>query len=180
MTKLKITDLKKYLKTLTIEELQKEIIFLAKNYKEVKEYYSIKINPESEYEILAKYKRIIMNEFLPDKGFGMMRYKVARDAIKDFQKISDSPKNIAELMLFYAEVGVEFTNIFGDIDDRFYANIEKAYHEALVFICKNGLEEVFFEKAKKIRDNARGIGWGFSDNMDDIYFNYIGYLKDEE
>jgi len=46
--------------------------------------------------------------------------KTENDAIKEFQKISSIPENIAELMLFYAEIGVEFTNTYGDIDEKFF------------------------------------------------------------
>ena len=48
MGNLKITDLKKYLKNKNEEELLQEILTLTKTFKDVKEYYNLKINPESE------------------------------------------------------------------------------------------------------------------------------------
>jgi hypothetical protein len=59
MGNLKITDLKKYLKSKSEEELLQEILTLAKTFKDVKEYYNLKINPESEKETLEKYKKLV-------------------------------------------------------------------------------------------------------------------------
>ncbi|WDC85806.1 DUF6155 family protein [Caloramator sp. mosi_1] len=176
--KFKDYRLKKYLKTLTNEELQNEILNLIKNFKEVKEYYTTKINPESEIELLEKYKKIVKNEFLPDRGFGKMRYNLVNKAIADFKKIAKDARNIADLMLYYVEVGVEFTNTFGDIDEKFYGNIEKAYNKALEQIFETNLEQEFKERAAKIMDESSGIGWGFAYNIQDIYFWY--YSDDDE
>lgn len=172
MANLKITDLRKYLKNKSCEELQQEIVDIVKNFKEVKEYYNVRINPESEEETLLKYKKVINDEFLPDRGFGKMRYSEVRKALKSFQKLSKTPKNIADLMLCYAEVGIEFTNTFGDIDERFYGNIEKAYCNALEYIFNNDLQTDFKDRAEKIQKSTRSIGWGFGANMRDIFSNY--------
>jgi hypothetical protein len=180
MGNLKITDLKKYLKNKNEEELLQEILTLAKAFKDVKEYYNLKINPESEKEILEKYKKIVNNEFLPDRGFGKMRYSVVNDAIKEFQKISNTPENIAELMLFYGEIGVEFTNIYGDIDEKFYNNIARAYDNALEYIQKSNLESMFKERASEIQYEASDIGWGFGDYISELYCNYYGWEDEEE
>jgi len=53
-------------------------------------------------------------------------------------------------MLFYAEAGVEFTKTYGDIDEEFYNNIEKAYDNALEYIQNNNLESMFKERASEI------------------------------
>jgi hypothetical protein len=179
MGNLKITDLKKYLNNKNKEELLQEILTITKNFKEVKEYYNLKINPESEKATLEKYKKIVNNEFFPDRGFGKMKYSVVSDAIKEFQNLSNLPENIAELMLFYAEIGVEFTNTYGDIDEKFYNNIEKAYDNALEYIQKSNLESMFKERASKIQYEASDIGWGFGDYMGELYCNYYGCEEDE-
>lgn len=178
MANLKINDLKKYLKTLSNEELQNEIINLVKSYKEVKEYYTTKIYPESENELLEKYKKIIKNEFFPDRGYGSVRYSIVNNAMRDFKKISNNARNIAELLMYYPEMGVKFTSTFGDIDEKFYINIEKAYIDALEFIFKNNLEKEFKDKAKEIMEETYGIGWGFHDNMVEIYYQYYEDDKD--
>jgi hypothetical protein len=108
MINLKVTDLKAYLKNKNQEELIKEIVELTKQFTVVKEYYAVKLNPNAEAETFQKYKKIIQNEFFPDRGFGKMRYAEVNKAINDFKKVATNTEKIAELMLYYAEVGVDF------------------------------------------------------------------------
>lgn len=109
-----------------------------------------------------------------------MRYSVVNKAISDFKKISNNSEKIAELMLYYAEVGVDFTNTYGDIDERFYDIIERAYMNTLEYIYKNDLQDKFKNKIDEIRLNTDGIDWAFYDNMDEIYYDYYSDFKDEE
>ena len=43
----------------------------------------------------------------------------------------DSTDLLADLMLFYIETGVKFTNYFVDIDKTFYSGMETTYVAAL-------------------------------------------------
>lgn len=180
MPNLKITDLKKYLKTKSNDELQKEIVEIVKNFKDVKEYYNLKLNPESEKEVFEKYRKKVQNEFFPDRGFGKLRFSEVNKAIREFEKCSNNPELIGELKLLYAELGVEFTDTYGDIDERFYVTIVNAFEKALSYIEKNDLEDKFKEKAKHITDGACGIGWGFEDAMIDVFYQFYSSYEDEE
>ncbi|WBW95200.1 DUF6155 family protein [Oceanirhabdus sp. W0125-5] len=180
MVNLKISDLRKYLKSKSNEELQQEIVDIVKSFKDVKAYYNVKINPKYEEEMLSKYKKVIKEQFFSNRGFRSMDYSKVRNAIKDFKKISNTPKNIAELMLFYAEIGVEFTNTYGDIDEKFYRNIVKAYYNALEYIFDNDLDEVFRKKAQEIFNKSLGIAWGFEESMCDIFGDYYNFDFEEE
>ena len=48
--------------------------------------------------------------------------KNARTAISDFRKASRNKESVAELMLFYVECGIEFTNMHGDVDEALYVH----------------------------------------------------------
>ncbi len=179
MKGVKLTDFKKYLKNLDMSQLEDEIIQLFKTFPQVKEYYSSKINSDFDIELLNKYKKIIEKEFLPVGNRMSLKYKNCRDAIKDFQKICQNKNLVAELMLFYAEEGIEFTNSYGDINEQFYSNIASAYWNALEYISKNDLEDDFKEKAYKLMDKGQGIGWGFSDYLVDTYYEYFVDEEDD-
>ena len=122
-------NLKKYLKTLTKEELINHIIELDKKYKPVQEYYQLYLNNDVE-AVLNKYKKQIEYEFYPARGEPKMRLSVARKAVTDAQKLGFPPEAMADLMLFYVETGVEFTNDYGDIDEPFYNSMEKHVPES--------------------------------------------------
>jgi len=174
--KIKVTNLKEFLKSKTDEELRKEILELFSLFSDVQDYYSIKLDVGYELELLEKYRKIVKNEFYPERGDPKLRYSILKEAISDFKRISKEPKNLAELMISYVEFGVDFTNDYGDIDERFYNNIENMYQKALQYIFKNSLEELFQNRCKQIADNCDGIGWGFGDFMVELY--YENFEKD--
>lgn len=171
MSEVKATDLKKFLTNLSEAELRGEIVELFKLFPGVKEYYKVKLDPAGEKDIVEKYKKIIKDEFFPDRGFGKLRYSIMKKALDDFRKISRSPENIAELMISHTEYGVEFTNEYGDIDERFYNNIEGMYEKALQFIFKEHLDKQYSDRLRRIMEDGGGIGWGFSDGLCDLYYS---------
>lgn len=173
MSNIKITELKKYLSNSSDEELRGEIVGLFKLFPEVKEYYSLKLKPEAEKELMNKFKKIIENEFFPDRGFGKLRYSIMKKALEDFRKLSHTPEYIAELMVSQVEYGVEFTNEYGDINERFYSNIAVMYDKALEYISKENLELTFKDRLRKIMVDGDGIGWGFSDELRDLYYSHF-------
>jgi uncharacterized protein YktA (UPF0223 family) len=77
------------------------------------------------------------------------------------------------------ETVVDFTNEYGDIDERFYSNIERAYDNALAYISENDLLDKFYNYANRVVGKVDDIGWGFSDNMNDIYSQYYSECLDE-
>jgi len=169
---LKINDLKKYLRNRNDDELINEIIELAKLYPSVKEYYKAKLLPQSEVEIFEKYKNIIKNEFFPDRGFGKLRYSKVNEAIREYKKLTSNSELITKLMFYYTEIGIKFTREYGDIDEKFYINIEKSYINVLDYVQKCDLQEIFADQAHEVKVKAAGIGWGFGDNMSNIYYEY--------
>lgn len=180
MSNFTIINLKKYLKNMSKEELIVEIADIVKQYPDIKEYYTAKFDPKYEEIAFEKYKKIITNEFFPDRGFGKLRYSVVNKAIKDFCKISNNAVLISKLMLYYAGIGVEFTDTYGDIDEKFYNAIAKAYDKASDYITKHDLQEMFIEEADSIREITGHMGWGFPIIMDEIFYNYFDADDEEE
>lgn len=172
MSELKATELKKFLTNLSDVELRGEIVDLFKLFPVIKEYYKVKLTLDGEMEILDKYKKIIKDEFFPDRGFGKLRFAIMKKALEDFRKLSRSPENIAEMMISYTEYGVEFTNEYGDIDEKFYNNIEGMYEKTLKYIFNEHLDQIYRDRIRKIMEDGDGIGWGFSDGLCDLYYSY--------
>jgi len=169
-----ITELKKHLKDATKEELLKDIVDIYKKNEFVKDYYVSKYSADSRSLVLAKYKEIIEYEFFPEKGFGKARLSVAKKSITEFKKISNDKTSIAELMIFYVENGVNYTECYGDIDQQFYHSMENMYERLLKFIVDNGLVDVFNDRCLKIVSDTQNMGWGFHEQLCEIYYDYIG------
>src|ERR1039458_1446731 len=111
---LSLSGLKRYLSGRSREELAGDIADLFRRLAPVRDYYQSKIFPLNDSDLRMKYKKLIEHEFFPDHGFGKSRLSVARKAVSDYRKISDSYEGAADLMLYYVERGVEFTNQYGD------------------------------------------------------------------
>ena len=162
-----ITELKKYLKHKENKELIKEIVELFKKFSDVKDYYA-GILSEDDGAVLNKYKKIIKDEFFPNRGFGKIRLSIAKKAISNYKKVSDSKVGVAEIMLYYVQMGSEFTNTYGDINESFYESMENMYESALIYIRDNNLVSHFKQECKEIVEQATE-GWGFRDVLEDTF-----------
>ncbi|MGD9162862.1 MAG: DUF6155 family protein [Desulfobacteraceae bacterium] len=169
-----VSELKKKLKSKTQKELIDDISTLYKSFDVVREYYQVRLFSNDE-SVLQKYKAIIEHEFFPvsESKDPPARLSVARKAITDYKKLTSSKANIADIMVFYVETGVRFTNEYGDINEAFYISMENMYEKALTFIANNGLTDIFNERLLTIVNDTDGIGWGFHDQLADLYFSYI-------
>ncbi|MEM9542952.1 MAG: DUF6155 family protein [Cyanobacteria bacterium P01_E01_bin.42] len=170
---LTLTTLKKHLKSASKEELIDDISELFKRFSAVKDFYTVKLSPQGDKEVIDKYKKTIEDEFFPKRGFGKARLSVAKKAISDYQKISASPAMLIDIMLFYVEQGVRYTNAYGDINEPFYDSMENMYEKAVKKIGSEGLHGVFHKRCQKIVDETSDIGWGFHDMLAQIY--YLGF-----
>ena len=88
--------------------------------------------------------------------------------------MATSKEDLADIMLFYVEMGVKFTNAYGDIDEAFYCSMESMYEQAIKYICEQGLQEQFISRCAKIVEDTDGIGWGFNDTLYALYNEYLG------
>ncbi|MEK7591751.1 MAG: DUF6155 family protein [Patescibacteria group bacterium] len=167
-----LRDLSKHLRRLPQKQLIKELIRAYRQYPNVREYYDQLLEPGAEERLLPKYKRIIRDEFFPSKGDGKLRFSMATNGVRQFRKLRVSPASIADLLLSYAENGVEFTMEYGDIDERFYETIENKYDDALAFMKEQDLLPSFRERARKLVDDTQGVGWGFHDQMEYLFEKY--------
>lgn len=167
--KINLTDLKQYLKNASQEELMLDITELFKKFPAVKDYYQIKLYPQEEKEIAAKYKKIIEDQFFPSRGVGKAKLAVAKKAISDYKKVCQSQADLIDIMLFYVEQGVKFTNAYGDIDETFYISMEGVYKQVVEIIIKANLKDIFQQRCRKIMEDTSDIGWGFNDMLTEIY-----------
>ena len=171
-----LTDLKKELNKLEKSKLIEVVLELYKKNKSVKDYFDFYINP-NEKELFNKYQKIVFESFYPKRGFGL-KLKEGKQAISDFKKFEPSTLLLSDLMLYYVETGVKFTNDFGDIDENFYVSVEKMFIQALTLMNKEDILDEFSERALKVVSGADGTGWGFFDSLASIHSEF--YWDDSE
>jgi len=170
---MKIKDLKQYLDTRSMEQLVAEISDMFSKIDSVRDYYQSKLNLGYSAEVSEKYKSSIKNEFFPSRGFGRARLSVARKAVSDYKKVSASKFGLADVMLYYVEMGVQFTNAYGDIDEAFYNSMESMYERAVKYIAQHEMRGQFEDRCRRIVTDTSGIGWGFHDGLESIYEDHF-------
>jgi Family of unknown function (DUF6155) len=163
-------DVKKELIKLDQSKLIALISDLYKNNKGVKEYLDFFTNPD-EQPLLQKHKDSVYECFFPKRGYDYSISK-AKKVISEFKKLGTSTKSQADLMLFYVETGVEFTNTYGDIDEGFYYSMESVFHQSLKLMHKGNILNVFKTRAEKILKDTENIGWGFHDSLSDSFSEF--------
>jgi len=126
-------------------------------------------------EMLEKYRRKIVAQFFPARGFGKLKLGEARKAIRDFRKATGNLAGTAELLMTYVENGTRFTCKYGDIDERFYSSVESALEE-LAALLRGEARELypqFRDRLAAVAQMTDGVGWGFHDFISDV----VGQLE---
>ena len=163
-------SLKTELAKLDKKALIELIADLYKKNKAVQEYLNFYMKPD-ESGLFEKYKTKIYEAFFPKRGFGY-NLKQGKQAISDFKKLGVSELAVSDLMLFYVETGVKFTNDFGDINEAFYNSMESTYASALKMMRTENLLDQFKQRALLILEDTADIGWGFHDTLFDTYYQF--------
>jgi hypothetical protein len=148
-------------------ELISEIYRKNKNIQRFLDYY---FKPD-ELKLFEEYKNRVREGFFPRRGYDL-KLSLARKAINDFKKYEPPKELLADLMLYYVECGVEFTNNYGDISEAFYTSVAGSFRSALDLMGREGCLEKFKERAVKISNDTKGIGWGFHDELLYYYNKY--------
>jgi hypothetical protein len=167
------TALKKELQLLSKEQLIEHIMELYDNYKSVKEYYKLYLNPQGEAALMEKYKMVIINEFFPKSNrFGHTRFSVAKKAIADFKALKPSPELLADLMITLPEMACKFTNDYGDMSEQFYTSAANNFEAALKFLKKEQLLDKFKSNCENCVKYAKWCGYGFDDGINALFDEY--------
>lgn len=128
-------------------------------------------------EVLEKYRRKIVEQFFPARGFGKLKLGEARKAIRDYRKATGNLPGTVELLMTYVENGVKFTHEYGDIDERFYNSVESALDELAALLQGEARElyPKFCDRLAGVEQMTDGIGWGFHDFIAGV----VGQLEEE-
>lgn len=163
------TQLKRHLQELSEDELRQEILRLYSNIPLVKEFYQLELNPDVN-SLVQDYKKKIHRYYFP-KGRSIKRPKAAkmRELIRNFQRISPFPFDVADLLLYQAECMIDFSEENGYISKGFQQTIVSRYKEALMLINKEMLKPDFMKRCQQILKNTRFMHWGTYEQLLQLY-----------
>lgn len=118
---------------------------------------------------IEPYRKRIVDEFFPARGFGKLGLREARKAITDYRRATKDMAGTLDLMLTYVEQGTRFTNQYGDIEESFYNSMESVLGEAIKLASGHpDLYEQSCDRFTGLKRATDGIGWGYGDNISDM------------
>jgi hypothetical protein len=165
------TELKKHLQSLTKEQVIEQVLELYGNCKPAKVYLEYFLKPDEKGQF-EKYKAIIINEFSEGKRMPKMRFSVAKKAISDFRQLNPSPLLYGDLMLTLAEAAWKLAYNLSDLWEQYYDSAANNYEAALKFLQKNNLLDNFKLRCLDCVKHSRYCGYGFEDQMDQLFKDY--------
>ena len=164
-------EVKKELKKLEKEKIIAILSDLYKKHKSVREYLDFYVNSDED-SLLVKYHDKIYEAFYPSRGTNF-KIKDAKQALADFKKLDCGEDLYAELLLFYVETGINFTNAYGDLDEGFYKNICKYFAESLTIFQTEGQLDDLQDRAYNVMITTSDLSSGFHDYMSDIFNDFF-------
>ncbi len=131
---------------------------------------------------LEKYRRKVIEQFYPKRGFGDPKLAEARKAIREYRKATGNLAGTIDLLLTYVENGTAFTRDYGDMYEGYYNSLESALNELARLLRRDGAELYprFRERLLKLMDSAGHIGWGYGDYLLDQIYSLDAELAPEE
>ena len=165
-------QLKRHLQSLTQKQIIDVILQLYDAKKEAQEWLDYYLQP-NESAKLEQFKKIINDEFYPSgRKEPKTRFSVCRKAISDFKKLHPRDEYVAELMAFYVETGCRFTYDFGDMWEQYYDSMTRNFAAMMKFLNTHNLIVRFQSNLNNILRYVENCGWGFEDDIKDIYYEY--------
>jgi len=168
-------SIKKLIKDLEPDELREVIFELSKLSPKNKQFLRLYIQSSDDVDlesIVNEAKKKIYGYFYGRSMFPKLDLSSARKTVNEYSKIlKEYPGQVADLKLYYVEVGTELTNDFGDMDEKFYSSLESMFGG----FCKQIKEHpIYFERFKdrinELLSDCENIGWGYGYIISDLAF----------
>lgn len=152
-------DLRKYLKELSKEQLEVQIIELYEKFNNVKVYYDFVFNPNEE-KLVREAKIKISNEYFPVRGKkSKMRRSIAQKYIKHFISLGVDIFIIADIMLYNIEIAQTFSLEKNIKQELFFISMLTFFQQAVSFLIEQGIFYEFKSRVVVIKNETIKQNW---------------------
>lgn len=166
-------ELKKYLKDLTKEQLEDQLLDLYDRFKNVKEYYDFAFNP-NENALIELCRFQISKEYYPiGNRRAKMRRSVAQKWIKKLMQLDADPSALADIMFFNIEIAQTFSGEHYVRQEAFFTSFYKSFDEALRFVSEKGILAEFRGRIEKIAGDSWDQQWPNRKSFEDLADMYL-------
>lgn len=166
-------ELRKYLKELTKEQLEDQLVDIYDRFKNVKEYYDFAFNP-NENALMEQCRFQISKEYFPvGSRRAKLRRSVAQKWIKKLITLDADPSALADVMFFNIEIAQSFSGEHFIRQESFYTSFYKSFDEALRFVSEKGILNEFRGRIEKIANDAWDQKWPNRQAFEDLSDMYL-------
>jgi len=166
-------ELRKYLKDLTKDQLEDQIVDLYERFKPVKEYYDFAFNP-NENELIEQCRFQISKEYYPvGSRKAKMRRSVAQKWIKKLILLDADASLLADVMFYNIEIALTFSGEHIIRQESFFTSMYKSFDEALRFASEKGILTEFRGRIEKIANDTWDQQWPNRNAFEDISDMYL-------
>jgi hypothetical protein len=156
-------ELKKYLKELTKEQLEEQMVALYEKFSPVKVYYNFVFNP-NENALLQDFKIKVSHEYFPiQKGKikrrPKMRRSVAQKIIKHFILLGVDPYVIADAMCYHVEIAQLYSADHFVKQELFFKSMLTSFEQLIRFVIANGIVNDFKSRLHTISAETSNQRW---------------------
>jgi len=166
-------ELRKYLKELTKDQLEEQIMDVYNRFKDVKEYYDFAFNPR-ENQLIEQCRFQISKEYYPvGSRKAKLRRSVAQKWIKKLIILDADVSLLADVMLFNIEIAQSFSGEHIIRQESFYTSLYKSFDEALRFVSEKGILTEFRGRIEKIANDTCEQQWPNRKAFEDLADMYL-------
>ena len=152
-------DLKNYLKELTKEQLQEQVLQLYIKFPDVKTYYDFVFNPNEE-KLQREAKLKIKNEYFPVKRKRpKLRRSIAQKIIKHFISLGVDAFVISDVMLYNIEIAQAYSDKYKINSEAYYKSVYNSFSLSISFMMEKEILEEFKVRLQKIANNTMEQKW---------------------
>lgn len=163
-------SLKALLKDLEPDELREVIVELCKLSPKNKQFLELYLQGSEATDLTAlveEAKMGIHGCFYGRSQFPKLDLRGARKVVTEYTKLlKDYPARIAELKLYYVEVGTSVTEEYGDMYEGFYNSLVSMFSSFCKDVAKDADSYHHFEqRLRRLQAVTSQMGWGYGDDI---------------
>ena len=170
---MKSRTIQKHLKTCSKEELVQLFLELARHNPAVERFLISRFDPTAPLPDFEDYEAEVRREFFPARGFGNANPSIIFRMLQRVEAQATSPKQVIDFIYFCIEMGVDFTDTYGDIDEEFYMAFEDLFERAAKLASTEKLIDEYEPRACGIVKRTYEMGWGFYDELERIFTSIL-------
>jgi hypothetical protein len=166
-------SIKALLKDLEPEELQEVIVELCNLSPKNKQFLELYLQGSEAADltsIVEEAKMEIHGSFYGRSQFPKLDLRSARKVVTEYTKLlKNYPERIAELKLYYVEIGTSVTKEYGDMYEGFYNSLVSMFRSFCKDVTKYTDSYHHFEKKIRMLQSVTSqMGWGYGDDIADL------------